>query len=132
MQLFYPELHKLRSLVNENSFYRYTFSRSFQQFIDRTLPIIHRRFGVKRADALDKYSYQCVLVCWKLAVQDPSYFLDTKLDQYADFDQQLYEAYTTSGQKISFLVWPVLRLYKDGPLVCKGIVHCHGNKDSVI
>ncbi|KAK3607098.1 hypothetical protein CHS0354_026305 [Potamilus streckersoni] len=42
-------------------------------------------------------------------------------DKEAVFDHNKYASYTKAGTEISYVVWPVLYLYKNGPLVRKGV-----------
>jgi hypothetical protein len=44
-----------------------------------------------------------------------------KCDMEARFDKNLYKEYLTSGQLVSFVVWPALLLHENGPIVCKGV-----------
>jgi hypothetical protein len=40
-------------------------------------------------------------------------------------DKNVLKEYTVSGDTIAFLVWPVLYLHKDGPILCKGVAQPH-------
>lgn len=37
------------------------------------------------------------------------------------FDIKSFRPYTATGEKVSFLVWPVVLLHEDGPMLTKGI-----------
>ena len=68
-----------------------------------------------------KYMQNCIAVCWFMAVQDPAVYIDTTSKIPTTFDENYYKAYTRAGKKIQFIVWPVLYLHKDGPLMGKGV-----------
>jgi hypothetical protein len=38
-----------------------------------------------------------------------------------EFKEYMYKPYTTRSKEIDFIVWPVLRLYENGPIAAKGI-----------
>lgn len=37
------------------------------------------------------------------------------------FDKDVYRYYTKSGNYINFIIWPALLLYKNGPVLVKGV-----------
>lgn len=93
-----------------------------QTFLLKTLPVINRRYGVRKDDCIDNYGRQCVVVTWRMVIQDPPVHLETvDITTNVEFDQTLYKPFSKSGEVIRYLVWPVLRLYKRGPVLCKGI-----------
>ncbi|XP_045204353.2 uncharacterized protein LOC123557135 [Mercenaria mercenaria] len=91
-------------------------------FLTKTLPVIHRRYGVKKDDYIDSYSRQCIVVTWRMVIQDPPLHIDiVEPDKNIDFNHSLYRPFSKSGDNIRFLVWPVLRIYKKGPVLCQGV-----------
>jgi hypothetical protein len=53
-------------------------------------------------------------------------YLDFEPDDV--FDRLAFKEFTKSGTKVDYLVWPALYLYKDGPLLSKGVVLATGEK----
>ena len=45
------------------------------------------------------------------------------------YDANKYKPYTTKGKFVDYIVWPVLRLHEDGPLLGKGIAQGTDNID---
>ncbi|VDI68234.1 Hypothetical predicted protein [Mytilus galloprovincialis] len=67
------------------------------------------------------YAERCVFVSWLMVVQDPEMYIDEQQREGDPLDKDKYKEYTQSGKKIAFNVWPALYLYKDGPLLIKGV-----------
>ncbi|XP_052796260.1 uncharacterized protein LOC128228799 [Mya arenaria] len=69
-----------------------------------------------------KYADQAVELCWLMIVQDPPvYMCPTDIARKADFDPNLYRAYTKTGKRLAFYVWPALKLHEKGALLYKGV-----------
>lgn len=93
----------------------------FQTFLESVLPTFidptkysHRCIG--------NYTSSCVDLTWSMCVQDPPMVFIDKLDRGADFNTDYFRKFTRNGgDKFDYLVWPAIRLYKNGPLVVKGI-----------
>lgn len=66
------------------------------------------------------YTEACAVLCFFMCVQSPAFFLDFNTPK-GKFDKETFTAYTKSGHEYAFPVWPPLYLYKDGPLLGKGI-----------
>lgn len=66
------------------------------------------------------YAEACAVLCFFMCVQSPAFFLDFNTPK-GKFDKETFTAYTKSGHEYAFPVWPPLYLYKDGPLLGKGI-----------
>jgi hypothetical protein len=71
------------------------------------------------------YIENCVKMCYFAVVQDPPMYLD--FEPVDVFDRLAFKEFTKSGTKVDYLVWPALYLYKDGPLLSKGVVQAIGN-----
>lgn len=65
---------------------------------------------------------KCVEICWLMGMQDPPVVMESSIQRGGNFDKELFRHYTKSGDIIDYLVWPALRLYDGGPVLCKGIV----------
>lgn len=47
--------------------------------------------------------------------------LDDSLTEFGPFDTGLHKYYNHKGDFYNFIVWPILRLEKDGPLSTMGV-----------
>lgn len=73
--------------------------------------------------SVDRFAESAVELTWWMCVQDPPVYLcPTDENGEQEFDNNLYKAYTKSGSRPDFFVWPALRLYKDGGVLMKGVV----------
>ncbi|WAQ97969.1 hypothetical protein MAR_022342 [Mya arenaria] len=95
------------------------------QFLVKTLPVIHRRYGIKSENALDAYSKECIAVTWRMAIQDPPIYIDSRVKDEVIHPNR-YKVYRNSGEKIRYLVWPVLWLYKGGLVLARGVAQGEG------
>lgn len=78
--------------------------------------------GKNDGEHISSYRRQCIRVCWFMAVQDPPVFIDVKENVTGKkFDTDKYKYYTNTGKAFDYLVWPVLYLHKDGPVIGKGV-----------
>lgn len=71
---------------------------------------------------MQKYLDRCTEYCWIMAIQDPPMMLDFGPAQNEEFDKEVFRCYTRNGENVEFVVWPAVFLYKDGPLVTKGVL----------
>ncbi|XP_060601829.1 golgin subfamily A member 6-like protein 7 [Ruditapes philippinarum] len=71
-------------------------------------------------DEIKPFILKCLYLGWMMKVQSPPMVFH-KCDMEARFDKNLYKEYLTSGQLVSFVVWPALLLHDSGPIVCKGV-----------
>ncbi|XP_060585554.1 uncharacterized protein LOC132741416 [Ruditapes philippinarum] len=72
-------------------------------------------------EAFTKYAQKAVELTWWMCVQDPPIFLCPPTEDEV-FDKNLYKAYTKTGTKPQFFVWPALRLHEKGGVLIKGVV----------
>lgn len=72
--------------------------------------------------SMQKYLDRCTEYCWIMAIQDPPMMLDFSPAQNEEFDKDIFRCYTRNGENVEFVVWPAVFLYKDGPLVTKGVL----------
>ncbi|KAL3879690.1 hypothetical protein ACJMK2_031977, partial [Sinanodonta woodiana] len=83
-------------------------------------------------DDLSEYITSCVRICWKLCTTDPPMYLDfgdskeyaqssSKTATKMHFDKAKFMTYTKKGDYIDYVVWPAVCLYKDGPMMKKGV-----------
>ncbi|WAQ99305.1 hypothetical protein MAR_023678 [Mya arenaria] len=71
--------------------------------------------------AIKPFTKRCIFIAWMMVVQTPPMCFDRELKEGATLDAARYRQYTSSGHVVHFLVWPALLLYRDGPIVCKGV-----------
>lgn len=76
---------------------------------------------LERTDPVLKYTNRAMELCWLMSIQDPPVVVSLKCEQNEKFDKNLFHEYTRSGNVYEFLVWPVLLLCEEGPLLRKGI-----------
>lgn len=69
--------------------------------------------------ATARYAKRAVELTWWMCIQDPPVHMVTS---NTTFDPRLYKAYTKSGSKPEYFVWPPLKLYKEGDVLTKGVV----------
>ena len=67
------------------------------------------------------FIHKAAEVCWFMAVQDPPVILETQAKPNDNFDADVFKVYTKKGKQIDYVVWPPIRLHKDGHLIGKGV-----------
>lgn len=65
-----------------------------------------------------------------MVIQDPMMHLDDELESDSEFDKTIYKEFVKKGDRVQFVVWPALFLYKGGPLLYKGVVQAYPSKDT--
>ena len=65
---------------------------------------------------------KCVELCWCMAIKDPPMYLDEDIPPGTVMDKNTYREFTKSGEIVEYVVWPALRLHKDGPVLYKGVI----------
>ncbi|KAL3879652.1 hypothetical protein ACJMK2_031939 [Sinanodonta woodiana] len=91
------------------------------------------RFEGNVHDTLDKYIQKCTRLCWLMGIRNPQMHLDFYSSQIngtpeddankflLHFDTTKFVSYTNFGMYMDYIVWPALFLYKDGPLIKRGV-----------
>ena len=115
------------TLNNKNTFklFDLDFKRNmifFQKFIKLLHDKMSEVKGRLSKDPVCKYVDRCVEVTWWMSVQDPSIYMD--ITDEKTFNNSLYKAYTKSGKVVDFYAWPALLLFKNGPVLMKGVAQC--------
>ncbi|XP_053399063.1 uncharacterized protein LOC123556866 [Mercenaria mercenaria] len=75
----------------------------------------------RRAGRVPDFVAACFNMCWLMAVQDPPIVFSQNVDHGDTFNTDMYKAYTRTGNKVDFVVWPALNLHTNGPVLCKGV-----------
>lgn len=65
---------------------------------------------------------ECLSLCWLAQIQDPPLTFDFDFPHDSPFDKDLMKEFTISGDKVDYVVWPTLRLHKNGPVMVKSVV----------
>ncbi|XP_052279466.1 uncharacterized protein LOC127877546 isoform X2 [Dreissena polymorpha] len=68
-----------------------------------------------------KYVLSVTKVCWLMNISDPPLVIYAKCKPGALLDRNFFKEYLSAGDVVDFLVWPALRVCKDGSIVRKGI-----------
>ncbi|KAL3879564.1 hypothetical protein ACJMK2_031858 [Sinanodonta woodiana] len=112
------------SVIQESLFNLRTFrakhyfldKEDFQRKIEDSL---HGTISSNECSACESYIAECIKICWQMCVKYPSMYMSAKTN--TDFDHGLYTSYTTAGEHVSYVVWPVLFQYEEGPMLKRGI-----------
>ncbi|XP_048774224.1 trichohyalin-like isoform X2 [Ostrea edulis] len=76
----------------------------------------------EQSSACSDYIKTCVQYCWLMAIQDPPIHMQWDFrNGISQFDKDVLKSYTKSGNTVAYMVWPVLYLHANGPLLCKGV-----------
>ncbi|KAK3593600.1 hypothetical protein CHS0354_018697 [Potamilus streckersoni] len=78
-----------------------------------------------------RYIDKCTEVCWYMSVQDPQLFMEGDQSPEGKLDSSKYREYTKKGPYEEFVVWPVLYLYRGGPMLSKGVAQGSKLKDKI-
>lgn len=70
---------------------------------------------------LNAYAIACVQLCWCMVLQSPQLCIESTYKPEDNFNTNNYKYYKTKGNKYKFIVWPVLYLHKNGPILLKGV-----------
>ncbi|KAK3607095.1 hypothetical protein CHS0354_026302 [Potamilus streckersoni] len=82
--------------------------------------------GGQEVESSSCYIQECVRICWLMCIKDPPLYIFYEKEQV--FDKNHYKEYTEKGPRVSYVVWPALYLYKDGPMMRKGVAQGTGKR----
>ena len=68
------------------------------------------------------YITRCMEICWLMNMQEVPMHLNFVCQRGDPFRYDLYKPFTKSGNVCGYLVWPLLSLHKDGPIMKKGVI----------
>ena len=92
----------------------------------RALPYLNQNYakqiGHDLSICLKEFTEECLAICWLSLVQDPPMAYEFDYAYGATLDKDIMREFTVAGQLVDFVVWPTLRLNKDGPLMVKSVV----------
>ncbi|XP_071125964.1 uncharacterized protein [Mytilus edulis] len=69
------------------------------------------------------YIKRCVDMCFYMRIKMPEMYLQFDCD-IINVDKTTFKPYTKDGDKVDYVVWPALFLFKEGPLMNRGVVQC--------
>ena len=72
--------------------------------------------------ACKKFIEDCIRYTWMMQMQDPPVYIEWEFSRDSTIDTNILRSYTRAGNKVDFIVWPVLYLHKGGPVLNKGVV----------
>ncbi|KAK3607091.1 hypothetical protein CHS0354_026299 [Potamilus streckersoni] len=81
---------------------------------EKLLTMIHG----SEVNACSSYIEECIQICWLMCSRDPPMYIFAEHEEV--FDKEHFTEYTEKGLVVSYVVWPMLCLFKSGPLVTKG------------
>lgn len=72
-------------------------------------------------EACDEFINSTVTYVWMMRVQDPPVHMEWDFKHGDKFDHDRLRSYTKGGDKVDYVVWPILYLHKGGPMLAKGV-----------
>ncbi|KAL3879567.1 hypothetical protein ACJMK2_031861, partial [Sinanodonta woodiana] len=82
--------------------------------------------GDEGVTACNEYIEACARICWLMCIKDPPMYIFCEKEDV--FNKKHFVEYTEKGHKVSYVVWPVLYLHKNGPLMKKGVAQGEGKQ----
>lgn len=67
------------------------------------------------------YITKATELCWLMSIQDPPMELCFSGRNRKEFDCELFKAYTQTGKRVAFIVWPAVLLSENGSTLMKGV-----------
>ncbi|XP_052793982.1 putative uncharacterized protein MYH16 isoform X2 [Mya arenaria] len=86
-------------------------------------------FGDRIVDACKTYITKCVELCWLMRIQDPPVTIHWAAPEDGAFNSDVYRAYTKTGNRVEYVVWPAVYLHKGGPILMKGVAQGASEKN---
>jgi len=79
-----------------------------------------------------KFVQRCTELCWLMVIKEPPMVLVHDQMEGKLIDRNLFSVYTKRGSVVDFVIWPALILYKNGPILSKGVVQGKEDKKQEI
>ena len=125
------DVYERPEMTNE---YEYDFAKSFYKPPQlNTEQSTEQDSGIKLNQAMERtwesdqlpkvlgFVKRIVELCWWMQAVQPQVHLDCNIPTDGKFIQEHYKPYMKSGSKIDYIVWPVMFLHENGPLLSKGV-----------
>ncbi|XP_052795701.1 synaptonemal complex protein 1-like isoform X2 [Mya arenaria] len=75
-----------------------------------------------RKTGVVSYVEECAKICWLARLHDPPVHIEfEEIDNDSPFNAEMYKAYTKTGKRLDYVVWPPVFLHKNGPMLSKGV-----------
>lgn len=68
-----------------------------------------------------RFAERCVELCWFMQTNRPPIHLSACIPDDGKMNTDIFRAYMKSGTEVDYIVWPVMYLYENGPVLNKGI-----------
>lgn len=81
-----------------------------------------RNITEEHITACSKFVANCIKYAWMMQIQDPPVYIEGNFPGDTKIDTDILRSYTKAGDRVDFIVWPVLYLHKGGPVLYKGVV----------
>ncbi|KAL3878825.1 hypothetical protein ACJMK2_031209 [Sinanodonta woodiana] len=90
-------------------------------FMTKQLPdILPPGFKAEKSLILG-FAHKCVELIWLMCAQYPPMYLEPA-EHGLSFDDEYFRVYSKTGSVVDFCVWPLLREFKNGPVLIKGVI----------
>lgn len=76
-----------------------------------------------------KFLRKCSELFWFMYISDPQLVIEYENVEGKVMDTNKFNKYDRTGTIIEFVVWPVLLLHKNGPVLAKGTVQTNRDPD---
>ncbi|KAK3602850.1 hypothetical protein CHS0354_026409 [Potamilus streckersoni] len=90
-------------------------------FMTKQLPeVLPPGFKAEKS-LISRYAQKCIELIWLMCAQDPPMHLEPA-ERGLSFDDEYFRVYSKTGSVVDFCVWPLLREFKNGPVLIKGVI----------
>lgn len=104
----------------------------FQSYDPETLQTFSEvEQNVRKDKQLKLYINKCLEVTWYMCIQNPPMEIDNEIRTGSRFDTTKYQYFKIEGNKIDYVVWPILLSAKKGTVVSRGYADAVGLAPSV-
>ncbi|XP_052791659.1 uncharacterized protein LOC128225801 [Mya arenaria] len=115
-----------------------TLTNSHKQTISEIRRIVHTQLEDQVVKAISKavleemelpretgivsYVEECAKICWLARLHDPPVYIEfEEIEDDSPFKAEMYKAYTKTGKRLDYVVWPPVFLYKNEKMLTKGV-----------
>ncbi|XP_052797279.1 uncharacterized protein LOC128229407 [Mya arenaria] len=83
---------------------------------------VFEEMELPRETGIVSYVEECAKICWLARLHDPPIYIEfEEIEDDSPFKAEMYKAYTKTGKRLDYVVWPPVFLYKNGPILSKGV-----------
>ncbi|CAC5359619.1 unnamed protein product [Mytilus coruscus] len=109
------QMKDLRRKLTENNVEK--LQKKLPEYLMKT-----RNLTEQHISACYNFVAKCIKYAWMMQIQVPPVYLEWDFHRETHIDTDIFRRYTKTGDLVDFIVWPVLYLFKDGPVLNKGVV----------